>query len=76
VSKKKYPLQQVNLEGLHHGLIVNYQGENYKISGELWHQVFNGILEAITINRLEAHKTEEHIKFVLSEYEKQFETIE
>lgn len=76
MSKKKYTLQEVNFEGLYQGIIVNYQGNRYKISGELWHSVFDGILEAITVNRLESHKAEEHIKFVLSEYEKQLETID
>ena len=67
---KKYPIQQVNLEGLQNGLIINYHGEHFKISGPLWKQVFTGILGSIQQCRLECQKQEE----ILNEYEKQFST--
>ncbi|MDD5062640.1 MAG: hypothetical protein PHN44_10225 [Candidatus Marinimicrobia bacterium] len=76
MSKKKYPVQQVNLEGLERGLDIVYQGETFSLRGENWKLAFEDILVSMAVVRCrkqlaKLEKAKED--FVLEKYEKQLQ---
>lgn len=64
-------MQTVKLNNLDKGLIVEHNGEKYKISGEGWKIVFDSILKTIIRFKSDEREKDQEDKNIIDEYEKQ-----